>query len=315
MRKKFIALFSKSLFWVLFLAMTACGEETSPEDALQLQENACEEKISELEKVIKMNEVEIQMLYSSFDTIEQNLVSISKSQGDLSKIKDAGTARSQRQRIAENFKEIAQSIEANQKIVASLRAQLATSKNSEKLEKMIAVLEKTIQDKNREIVTLRADMAKLSGLVAEKDLVIAQQTEDLAQKEAKIAVVESEKNELKTTLQKAFYLVGTRETLIDEKIARKGAKAGFLKKKELDLLPDFPTKKFKEITDLNTKLNIYLGNKDAEYFVVSKHPSGSYVIKDFDPDATFKDPKKYLIVTDPEKFWSQTKYLVVESRD
>lgn len=306
---------AKFKHWFVFFALLIFSSCDSNTETTELPDTGCEDKIAELEKVIKMNEVEIQMLYSSFDTIEQNLVSISKSQGDLSSIKTSGNARSQRQRIAENFKNIAASIEANQKIVASLRAQLATSKNSEKLEKMIAVLEKTIQDKNREIVELRKEMASLSGMIAEKDLVIAQQSSEIAAKDEKIQNIQAEANELKVAAVKAYYLVASREKLLDEKIARKGASAGAFKKKELDLLPNFPTDKFKEISDLSKTFNIYLGKKEEKYFVVSKHPSDSYEIKDFDPDPTFHDPNKYLIVTNPEKFWSQTKYLVVEIRD
>ncbi len=289
----------------------ACEAETSPEAII---ENGCDDKIEELEKIIRMNEVEIQMLYSSFDTIEQNLDNINSKQGDLNAIKTAGSAKSQKQRIAENFMQIAKSIETNQKIVASLRSQLANSKNAEKLEKMIAVLEKTIQDKNKEIVVLRTEMAKLSGMIAEKDFVIAKQTSEITQKDEKISQIEKDKTELQSKVQKGFVLVASRDDLLEDKIARKGASAGTFKKKELDLLPNFPTSKFKEIANIYANNNILLGEKDRTFYVVSKHPTDSYSIKDYDPDATFKDPRKYIVITDVEKFWSQTKYLVVEVR-
>jgi hypothetical protein len=103
-------------------------------------------------------------------------------------------------------------------------------------------------------------------------------------------------------LHKAYYTTGTSKELVGKQvISKEGGFLGLGKSKELK--DDFNTSAFTPI-DITKMEKIEISAKDAE--LITNHPSDSYKI-----ERTDKKEVKDLLITDPEKFWSSSKYLVV----
>jgi hypothetical protein len=117
---------------------------------------------------------------------------------------------------------------------------------------------------------------------------------DVAQKTAEI----SDKT---TRLHTAYYTVGTYKTLRDKKVLSK--QGGFLGLgKAKTMVPDFNQEAFTRI-DLTSTKTIELNTKAAK--LVSTHPSGTYTLRKENEKITAIE------ITDPDKFWQASKYLVV----
>jgi RIO-like serine/threonine protein kinase len=104
-----------------------------------------------------------------------------------------------------------------------------------------------------------------------------------------------------TQLNTAYYTVGNYKSLRDKKVLSK--QGGFLGiGKQKSVVPDFNQEAFTQI-DLTTLRTIEINSKEAK--LVSTHPSGTYSLKKENEKITA------LEITDPEKFWKASKYLVV----
>ena len=203
-----------------------------------------------------------------------------------------------RQRILDNMAVIQNKLRLNRELIANLQQQLRTSNQSDartkaKLEAMVENFNKQLEEKNQEIEALRAELAQ-------KDIKIAEQGEqidalssnvsDLAQKnEEKARTVAEQDKELNT----AYYVFGTKRELREQRILQKG-----------DVLKgnDFNKDYFTRI-DLRVTKTIKLYSKSAK--LMTNHPAGSYSL---DKDA---QGQYTLRITNPQAFWSVSKYLVI----
>ena len=121
---------------------------------------------------------------------------------------------------------------------------------------------------------------------------------------AKVEEVEETKEELKQTndkLNTAFYAFGTSKELLDKKVITK--EGGFIGMGKAEKLRnDFNVDYFTQI-DITKIKSLDLKAKRAK--LITTHPTGSF---SFEMKGKVFDK---LIITDSEKFWSASKYLVV----
>ena len=99
-------------------------------------------------------------------------------------------------------------------------------------------------------------------------------------------------------LYSVYYIVGTKDELIDADVITKGglfksAKVSYQSEKNTFVKIDY-----RQITTITTNA------KKAK--VLSVHPKGTYAIETTDGEAA-------LIISDPESFWEHTKYLVIQT--
>jgi len=120
-------------------------------------------------------------------------------------------------------------------------------------------------------------------------------TDLVAENKVKEATVATQDRALNT----AWFVFGTSSELKDQKIVTKK----FLQKKKVLEDQDFNKDYFTQI-DIRTDKEIKLYSKDAK--LLTSHPEGSYELK--------KDDKGQLtlVITNPNKFWSVSRYLVIE---
>ena len=104
-------------------------------------------------------------------------------------------------------------------------------------------------------------------------------------------------------LHTAYYIIGKSNDLKEAKIIdRKGGLLGIGRTSKLN--SDFDNSKFTRID--YTQISTIAVNSDMK--IISNHPTSSYTL---DKDEKDKDLVKNIVITNPENFWSASKYLVI----
>lgn len=191
---------------------------------------------------------------------------------------------------------IRQLIDQNKKKLSELQSRVRKSNvKVAELEKMIASLNGQLAQRDSSINALNENVLALNGTITNMQSVIDTIKNENANKAREIT-------EKTTQLHTAYYTVGNYKTLRDKKVLSK--QGGFLGLgKQKSMVPDFNQEAFTQIDFTNTKTIEISTKKDAK--LVSTHPTGSYTLKKENNKVTA------LEITNPEKFWGASKYLVV----
>lgn len=156
----------------------------------------------------------------------------------------------------------------------------------ERYDKLLESYEKQIKENISEIEKL---VKRVEGLTQRIEM-LKDEIEDLKDKD------KGQKPSVENNQVQCFYAVGTAEKLIESGIINKNILGKLvINKKEYNNAFYIPstTKELKEI---------HLYSKEAE--ILSDMPSDSYQFREINSN-------KIIVLTNPEKFWSKTKYLVV----
>lgn len=278
----------KLLFLTVCVSLlSACGNKAQNE-ALKAQNDS-------LAYVLAERDAELEDIMSAFNEVQEGFRLINEAENRVDLSGNAIEGMSDAQRIKEDIRFISEKLQANREQIANLEKQLKNSRyNSAELKKAVANLTAQLEEKQQQIATLQTELAAKNIRIAELDDAVAllnKNVDDLvAENEAKSATVASQDKALNT----AWFVYGTKSELKDEKILQKG-----------DVLKndDFNKGYFTEI-DIRTDREIKLYSKKAE--LLTTHPKGSYEL--------VKDDKGLLTlqITDPVKFWSVSRYLVIQ---
>lgn len=198
-------------------------------------------------------------------------------------------------RIMGDIEAIRQLIDQNKKKLSELQGRVRRSNvKVAELEKMIESLNTQLAMRDSSINALNENVLALNTTITNMQGTIDTMRNDNANKAREI----SEKT---TRLHTAYYTVGNYKTLRDKKVISK--QGGFLGLgKQKTVVPDFNREAFTQI-DLTATKTIELNTKAAK--LVSTHPTGTYTLKKENEKITAIE------ITDPEKFWQASKYLVV----
>jgi len=195
-------------------------------------------------------------------------------------------------RVEDNFKMISEILEKNKAQLAELNkkykgsnAQVASLKNT------IERLNQEMQERANRLTELQEELAKRDETITELSSNLTQLSE---QSEAQSATIKQQDKALHT----AYYVFGTSKELKDQKILS----GGFLKSTKV--LDDTFNKDYFLKIDIREVTEIPLYAKKAK--VWSNHPDGTYeFVKGDDNNLTFH-------ITDTQRFWSLSKYLIIE---
>ena len=280
----------KHLFYILPLcamALTACDFNQ------RAQEQAQHERDS-LMQVINERDTELNDIMGSINEVQEGFRLINEAEGRITVANASPEGASSREVIRENMSFIQQTMQENRNRIAQLQERLRNSGiNIVKLTKTISNLQMQLDEQTTRVQDLTAQLA-------ERDIVIAAQSEqiDTLQQDVKALVEDNVSKETTIATQdknlhKAWFVFGTKAELKEQKILEKG---DVLRSK------DFNRDYFTEI-DIRIDKEIKLYSKHAE--LLTSHPDGSYQL--------VRDAKKEysLRITDPQKFWSASKYLVI----
>ena len=246
-----------------------------------------EEDQRRTEAIVATKDSTINSLFGTFNRISENLRTIRSKQGGLvAPTAGAETSEDVEQRIMGDIEEIDVLLAENKGLIAKLRKQAkASAASTAELERTVADLEKTIADKDTEIAGLKEQLASTNSSLA----TLIDMYRDKSQ------VADMQRNEMNS----AYYAVGTAKELKEKGVLTKeGGVAGIGGVSKLNTA-DLPKDYFFAI-DISATPEIALGGQKAK--LATAHPEGSYRIE---------GGGAKLVITDPDKFWSISKYLVV----
>ena len=269
-------------------ALTACETGSVKQDAL-LQER------DSLQRIIDEKDLELDDMLGTFNEVQEGIRRINEAEGRITIADGNPESASSRDVIRENMAFIQQAMQQNRDLIAQLQQKLQNSSiKSSKLQKTIESLQAQIEAQTARIQELEASLAEKDALIEAQGDAIAGLSNDVAslteENKAKTEKVQQQDKELNS----AWFVFGTKNELKEQKILTGG-----------DVLrsDDFNQNYFTKI-DIRYDKDIKFYSKSAQ--LLSSHPAGTYQLtKD-------KQGQYELHITDPQKFWSVSKYLVVQ---
>jgi hypothetical protein len=278
----FMYSFSRHLliFFVGAALFIGCTESNRPENK---QLNALLQENDSLITQIKLKNQELDDITTSMNQIENNLAAIRKNEIAIDSLRRMGGVK-QEETINQLIKEIDRYVDDNRKRVSQLEAQMKNSKNeSIGLSRLVDQQKQTVFAKEQQIQFLMSTITNLR-----QELLYTINT-----KNAEINTKQKLLEEKEAAINTVYYTFGNRDKLMEDGIIRK--EGGVLGAgKSFKLASKFDVNYFKK-ANMKEINQVDLGIVDKKS-VITAHPAESY----------------YFII-DHQKFWSVSKYLVVET--
>lgn len=272
-------------FAVCTLAIASCKNEAPKVDLAAMQRDS-------LNQIIAQKDTEINDMIATFNDIEAGFREISDAQ-DRVTLAQRGEGTTSAKRIKENMQFIQQTMKQNKELINKLKQQLRESSfKSEQLKKLIETMTQQMEEKEAQIQKLREELDKKDIHIAELDETVAnlntnvnQLTEETNQKSQTISAQDKQ-------LHTAWFVFGTKKELKEQNILADGEV----------LRSNFNKEYFTKI-DIRIDKEIKLYSKSAK--MLTAHPSSAYTLQ--------RDSNKQYVlrITDPDLFWSTSKYLVI----
>ena len=276
----------------LFLASLCLAALVGCQDNKSKVDGAVTAERDSLNKVIAQKDNEINDIMSTFNQIEEGLREIGQAEGRISVARD-GEGASRTQRIAENMQFIQQTMQQNRELIDKLRMQLRESSiNGEQLKKTIESLAQQLEEKDKELQQLRAELDAKDIHIMDLDEKIANLNTNVSNLSSESAKKTETINAQDKQLHSAWFVFGTKKELKQQQILKDGKV----------LQGNFNKEYFTKV-DIRVDKEIKLYSRSAK--MLTSHPSSSYTLQ---RDAN----KQYVLrITNPQQFWSTSKYLVI----
>jgi chromosome segregation ATPase len=249
-------------------------------------------KDDSLQQVISQRDDQINDMIATMNEIQEGFNEISEAENRVNIIQDDERADKAEQ-IKEDIKFIADRMEQNRELIKKLQGQLRDSDfKSAELKKVIANMLRQLDEKDQQLQQLRAELDAKDIHIAELDQTISNLNDNVSDLQTESAEKTQTINNQETQLNTAWYVFGTKSELKEQRILY-GGKV---------LQQNFNRNYFTKI-DIRVTKEIKLYSKAAK--LLTSHPSGSYELKQ-------DNNKMYVLtITNPQIFWSTSKYLVV----
>ena len=273
-------------FAVCALAVASCT------DGVKQAKLAAEMQRDSLNQIIAQKENEITDMMTTFSDIEEGFREITEAQSRVTLAKQ-GEGTNSAQRIRENMQFIQSTMKQNKELINKLKQQVREgSVKSDQLKKIVENLTQQMEEKDRQLAALREELEKKDIHIAELDEQLADLTNNVSNLTEEAAQKAQTINQQDKQLNTAWFVFGTKNELKNQKILVDGKV----------LQSSFNKEYFTKI-DIRVDKEIKLYSKSAK--ILTSHPSSAYTLQ---PDAN----KQYILrITDPQLFWSTSKYLVV----
>lgn len=249
-------------------------------------------KDDSLQQIISQRDTQINNMMATMNEIQEGFNEISEAENRVNLIQDDERADKASQ-IKEDIKFIADRMQQNRELIKKLQGQLRDSDfKSQELKKVIANMLRQLDEKDQQLQQLRAELDAKNIHIAELDETISNLNNNVTELKSESDEKSQIINNQETQLNTAWYVFGTRPELKDQRILM-GDKV---------LQQNFNKNYFTKI-DIRVTREIKLYSKSAR--LLTPHPAGSY-------ELTRDNNKMYtLAITNPQLFWSTSKYLVV----
>jgi len=269
------------------MALTACTQKKSnpAEEALMQQRDS-------LTRVIEQKDNEIDDMMATMNDIQDGFRAINEAEERVTIAKN-GEGATPAERIRENMEFIREQMQQNRELISKLRNQLRLSSvKADQLRRTLDNLTQQLEEKDSQLRLLQAELEA-------KDLQIGELNQQVNTLSSNVSHLEAESTQKTQTinvqdkqLNTAWFVYGTKKELKEQRIIEDGKV----------LRSNFNRDYFTKI-DIRIDKEIRLYSRSAK--VLTAHPQSSYTLLQ---DAN----KQYILrITNPQLFWSTSKYLVV----
>lgn len=275
------------LVGIVALALSGCIErKTAPVSVRAVV------KDDSLEQIIAQRDSQINGMMATMNEIQAGFNEISEAENRVNIIQD-GERTDKAAQIKENIKFIADRMQQNRELIKKLQRQLRESDfKSQELKRVISNMLRQLDEKDQQLQQLRAELDAKNIHIAELDETIERLNDNVSdlseESNAKSQTIDSQEAQLNT----AWYVFGTKRELKEQYILTDGKV----------LQSSFNKSYFTKI-DIRVTTEVRLYSKSAK--ILTTHPSSSYeLVQD--------NNKQYVLkITNPQLFWSTSKYLVI----
>lgn len=279
----------KKLFFMVCCAallMTGCKDGKNAPGLASVQQT------DSLNDVIAQKDCEINEMMGTLNDIEEGFRLINEAENRVALLKN-GEGTSKKQNLKENIQFIAERMKQNRELIAKLQKQLESSTlKGGQLKKTIDNLTAQLEEKDKQLLALREELDKKDIHISELDETIGNLNTNVsnlsADNQQKAETINAQDKQLNT----AWYVFGTKKELKGQHILEGGKVMN----------GNFNKNYFTKV-DIRNTTEIKLYSKSAK--LLTAHPASSYSL-------THDASKQYVLrITNPQIFWSTSKYLVV----
>lgn len=273
-----------ALIATLFLA--ACNNNK------QTQDLALTQRTDSLQRIIDERDTQINDMMGTLNDIQEGFRQINEAENRVNLAKDGDGVNRSRQ-IKDNIRFISERMQENRKLIAKLKKQLVDSSfKGDQLKKTIDNLMRQLDEKDQQLQQLRAELDAKDIHISELDETINNLNSDVTSLKDQNTKQTQTINNQDAQLNTAWYVFGTKRELKEQKILVNGKV----------LQSNFNKNYFTKI-DIRQEKEIKLYSKSAKMLTI--HPSSSYTL------AQDENKQYVLTITNPQIFWSTSKYLVI----
>ena len=244
-----------------------------------------------LQKIIAQKDNEINDMMGTLNEIQEGFRLINEAENRVSLAKD-GEGANKRQQLRENMQFIQQTMAKNRELINKLKKQLRESSvKGDQLNKTLEDLVAQLEQKDQQLQQLRSELDAKDIHIGKLDETIATLNTDVENLKTESSQKTETINTQDKQLNTAWFVFGTKKELKEQRIIEDGRV----------LQANFNKNYFTKI-DIRIDKEIKLYSKSAK--LLTMHPSSSYTLA--------KDAKdQYVLrITNPQIFWSTSKYLV-----
>ena len=269
------------------LALTACKQKSE-----NAQDLALIQQRDSLNRIIAQKDGEINDMMSTMNDVVDGFRAINEAEERVTLARmEEGSSSSER--IRENMRFIQQTMQQNRELINKLRNQLRQSSvNADQLRRTIENLTRQMEEKDVQVKELQAELQA-------KDIQINELHEEVSTLNNNVTALKEESSQKTQTitsqdkqLNTAWFVFGTKKELREQRIYDDG------KVLEANFNREYFTK-----IDIRVDKEIRLYSRSAK--LLTSHPASAYTLTQ---DAN----KQYILrITNPQLFWSASKYLVV----
>lgn len=279
----------KKLFFMVCCAallMTGCKDGKNAPGLASVQQT------DSLNDVIAQKDSEINEMMGTLNDIEEGFRLINEAENRVALLKN-GEGTSKKQNLKENIQFIAERMKQNRELIAKLQKQLESSTlKGGQLKKTIDNLTAQLEEKDKQLLALREELDKKDIHISELDETIGNLNTNVsnlsADNQQKAETINAQDKQINT----AWYVFGTKKELKGQHILEGGKVMN----------GNFNKNYFTKV-DIRNTTEIKLYSKSAK--LLTAHPASSYSL-------THDASKQYVLrITNPQIFWSTSKYLVV----
>ena len=249
-------------------------------------------KDDSLSRIIAQRDNQINEMMATMNEIQDGFNEISEAENRVNIIQD-GERTDKAEQIKENIKFIADRMQQNRELIKKLQKQLQESDfKSVELKRVITNMLRQLDEKDEQLQQLRAELEAKDIHIAELDQTIEQLNDNVSDLQSESEEKTQTINNQDAQLNTAWFVFGTKRELKEQMILEDGKV----------LQSSFNRSYFTKI-DIRVTKQIKLYSKSAK--LLTMHPSGSYELSQ-------DNNKQYVLnITNPQMFWSTSKYLVI----